>query len=158
MPVDSDGERVSGVVFDVPRRRVTAGRWSVRAAWIRRSRPAENIDSALVAVRSGVHLLITVDNDRAETPWVELWANEPDASDGLAVVRQGDDLVGIAHIPMCGCGDRGCGNAGLQLATDVRASDLPNLVDLLRALPNVPGPPSRDATWRGDFNEGEPAI
>jgi hypothetical protein len=149
---------VSEVVFDIPRRRVTAGRWSVRPVWIRHSGPPENIDSALVAVRSGVHLLITVNNDRAGTPRVELWANEPDASDGLAVVGRGDGLLGIAHIPLCSCGDRGCGNAGLQLATDVPANDLPTLVDLLRSLPNVPGPPSHDATWHGDFSEGEPAM
>jgi hypothetical protein len=149
---------VSEVVFDMSRRRVRVGRWSVRPVWIRQSGPHGDIESALVGVRRGAHLLITVENDRTETPRVELWANEPDTSDGLAVVCRGDHLVGIAHIPLCTCGDRGCGNAGLQLATEIPASDLPTLVDLLQSLPNVPLPPDHDATWRGDFNEGVPVT
>lgn len=149
---------MNGVVFDTPRRRVTIGRWSVRPAWIRQSgRPASRT-SALVGVRPRVHLLIAVENDRTDTPWVELWSGEPDASDGLAVVQRGDNLVGITHIPLCGCGDRGCGNAGLQLATEIPANDLPALIDLLDSLPTVPGPPSYGATWRGGFQNGKPAI
>lgn len=70
-----------------------------------------------------------------------LWAGEPDASAGLAVVRRGEDLVGIASIPLCACGELGCGNAGLQLATSVSAADLPRLVELLASLPGcVLGP------------------
>jgi hypothetical protein len=125
---------------------------------MRRSGPPDNLDSALIEVRPRVHLLIAVKNDRAETPRVELWSGEPDASDGLAVVRRGDDLAGIAHIPLCLCGERSCGNAGRQLATELAASDLPTLVGLLRSLPNASGPPSHDATWRGLFNEGEPTA
>jgi hypothetical protein len=116
---------------------------------MRRSGPPENLDSALIEVRPRVHLLIAVKNGRTEAPRIELWSGEPDVSDGLAVVRRGDDPAGIAHIPLCSCGERSCGNAGRQLATELAASDLPSLVDLLRSLPNVPGAPRRGATWRG---------
>jgi hypothetical protein len=149
---------VNGVVFDMPWRRIAVGRWSLRPVWMRQAGPPDNLDSALIEVRPRVRLLIVVKNGRTETPRVELWSGEPDASDGLAVVRRGDDLAGIAPIPMCSCGERSCGNAGRQLATELAASDLPTLVDLLRTLPDVPGPPSHDATWRGRFNEGEPAT
>ena len=149
---------MSGVVFDTPRRRIAVGRWSVRPIWIHQSGPPDNLDSALIEVRRRVHLLIAVKNGRTERPRVELWSGEPDLSDGLAVVRRGDDLAGIAHIPLCSCGERSCANAGRQLAAELAASDLPTLVDLLRSLPNVPGPPSHNATWRGRFDEGEPAT
>ncbi|HEY7068636.1 MAG TPA: hypothetical protein VH479_00910 [Acidimicrobiales bacterium] len=140
---------MSGVVFDGPRRRIVVGAWSVRPAWMRRSGPPDYRDSALIEVRHRVHLLIAVTSGRAGTPWVELWSGEPDESDGLAVVRRGDDPAGIAPIPLCPCGDRDCGDNSLQLATELAASDLPTLVDLLRSLPTVPGPPSPDAIWQG---------
>jgi hypothetical protein len=156
---------VSEVVFDTARRRVTVGRWSVRPVWIRtdqkRTGAPGATSSALVTVRRGVRLLVSAEPGRAGKPSVELWAGEPETSDGLAVVQKGDELAGVARIPLCGCGERGCGNAGVQLATELHANDLPTLVDLLAALPDLPGPPPRatSATWDGAFaDDGHPAL
>jgi hypothetical protein len=139
---------VSGVAFDRARRRIAVGRWNLQPVWMRQSGPPDNLDSALIEVRPRLHLLIAVKNGRTETPRIELWSGEPDVSDGLAVVRRGNDLAGIAHIPLCSCGELSCGNAERQLATELAASDLPTLVELLRSLPKVPGPPRHVATWR----------
>jgi hypothetical protein len=56
----------------------------------------------------------------------------------------------IARIPLCSCGDRGCGNAGIQLRKQVAAGDLPALVAVLRALPWTSVAPSRSNVLRGD--------
>jgi hypothetical protein len=82
-------------------------------------------------------------------------------SDGLAVTTEGDTLIGVARIPLCGCGDRGCGNVGIQLATTLVADDLPVLVETLRATPDVPAiprSPRKVHTWRGEFAGGYPVV
>jgi hypothetical protein len=43
--------------------------------------------------------------------------------------------LAVAQVPLCRCGTRGCGNAGIQLRKQVPAGDLSALVALLRALP-----------------------
>jgi hypothetical protein len=131
------------LVVDESRRRISVGRWSARPLWIRRPPPsAPALTSALLRIGPAVHLLITVDEAAANaSPHVELWAHEPDRSDGLMLVYRGDDAVGIARIPICGCGDRGCAHAGRQFATTVAAADLPGVVDLLASLAPIPLPP-----------------
>ena len=52
--------------------------------------------------------------------WVELWAGEPDESDGLAVTTDGDTLI--------------------QLATSIVADDLPLLVETRTACLRPPAP------------------
>ena len=126
--------------------------------WIRPSGPPKPTLSASIRVRRHVHLVLTVNEHCAESVWVALWSGEPESSDGLAVVQRGDDLVGVAHIPLCTCGDRNCGHAELQLATELAADDLPALVDLLQALPDISEPPTRGATWHGEFQDGEPVT
>jgi len=113
--------------------------------------------SALIGVRRNVHLLVEGDN-RSEEVWIELWSREPERSDGLAVTVGDDDLLGIAPIPLCGCGDRGCGNVGLQLTALIAAENLAHLVELLRGLPDVAGPPKKGSTWDGDFSGGVPSV
>ena len=108
----------------------------------------------------GASLLVNADQD-AQAVWVELWAGEPDESDGLAVTTDGDTLTGVAHIPLCGCGDRGCGNVGIQLATTIVADDLPLLVETLRATPDVSAVrriPRKVHTWRGELAGGYPVV
>jgi hypothetical protein len=108
-------------------------------------------------LRRGVNLLVNADQ-YAESVWVELWAGEPEQSDGLAVTTEDDSLGGVVRIPLCGCGDRGCGNAGVQLATTLAADDVPVLVETLRATPNVAGRPERGKTWRGEFEGESPVV
>jgi hypothetical protein len=153
---------MSEIAFDAERRRLTVGAWSARATWVRSS-PRTGADgewSAVLGVRSGVNVLVNADQ-AAQAVWVELWAGEPEESDGLAVTTDGDTLIGVARIPLCGCGDRGCGNVGIQLATTLAADDLPALVETLRATPDVsaiPRIPRKVHTWRGEFAGGYPVV
>jgi hypothetical protein len=130
------------LVVDESRSRISVGRWSARPLWIRRSQASGPL-SALLRIRPGVHLLITLGEAGAASPHVELWAREPDRSDGLMLVHRGADPVGIARIPICGCGDRGCAHGGRHFATTVPAADLPHLVELFASLPTVPLPRDR---------------
>jgi hypothetical protein len=149
---------VTFLAFDERRGRVTVDSWSSRAAWIRRhdSQPGTPW-SALVEVRRGVAIMVIGDNPTLR-PWVELWSGDPGDADGLAVIFDEGALEGVARIPLCGCGDRGCGNVGIQLAADIAAEDFPRLVDLLRALPDVPHDPTGANLWRGEFHAGEPVT
>jgi hypothetical protein len=51
------------------------------------------------------------------------------------VIDAGNDHLQLARVPLCGCGDRGCGNVGVQLCKQLAGDELPALVDLLRELP-----------------------
>ena len=97
-------------------------------------------------------------DQHAGTVLVELWAGEPEVSDGLAVTTTDGALQGVAPIPWCGCGERGCGNVGLQLDTSVDTADLPVVVEILRATPDAPGPPRRGMVWRGEIENGCPVV
>ena len=126
------------VVFDYERKRITLDQWSARTTWLRSSSRGEGMPSALLGVRRNVHLLVQAEDD-PDSVWVELWAGEPEESDGLAVVVDSEGLQGLARIALCGCGNRGCGNVGLQLAAMVPSPHLPALVDSLRELPDLAG-------------------
>jgi hypothetical protein len=106
--------------------------------------------SAVLGIRRDLKLLVS---GFGEEPWllVAAWAGEPgDASDGVAVVELADGELALARIPRCGCGDRGCGNAGIQLRKSLAASDLPALVALLRMLPWSDTVPAQLNILRGD--------
>jgi hypothetical protein len=104
----------------------------------------------VLGIRRGLKLLVTGDSDLPD-PSIEAWAGEPgDRTDGIAVVEVAGTGPAIARIPLCSCGDRGCGNAGIQLRKQVAAGDLPALVAVLRALPWADVVPSRSNVLRGD--------
>lgn len=111
----------------------------------------------MIAVRKGVNLFLR-GFDRGISVDVELWAGEPDVSDGLAVVVENDDLAGVARIPLCTCGERGCGNAGVQLTMQLPAADVPRLVDVLSTLPDsAPLHDRQRYVWDGTFAAGSPS-
>ncbi|HEX3925634.1 MAG TPA: hypothetical protein VHY31_25380 [Streptosporangiaceae bacterium] len=128
-------------------RRIAGVGWSLRAervevlgggAW-----------RALIGVRRGLELLVSgTDLDREVE--VEAWAGEPEDSDGVAVIDAGDGVSRVARIPLCGCGDRGCGHAGVQLRKRLASGELPALVGLLRELPWSEITPARSNVLRGD--------
>jgi hypothetical protein len=89
---------------------------------------------ALVGVRRALKLLVTWSDQDKELE-VEAWAGEPEETDGVAVIDMGDGDVRLARVPLCSCGDRGCGNVGIQLFKWLAGNELPALVDLLRDLP-----------------------
>lgn len=104
----------------------------------------------MLGVRRGLKLVVTGDDEQPD-PLIEAWAGEPgNSSDGVAVVELAGSSVAIARVPLCSCGDRGCGNAGIQLCKQVPAGDVPELVAVLRALPWSGVVPTRSNVLRGD--------
>jgi len=75
---------------------------------------------------------------RDETADVRLWTRPGGESvldsDGVAVLSDSGFPHALARIPLCGCGDRGCGNAGLQLDAQVDAATLLDVLELARDL------------------------
>jgi len=88
---------------------------------------------AVIGVRRGLTLLVTW-SDQGQELDVEAWAGEPGETEGVAVVDMGDGDIRLATVPLCSCGERGCGNAGLQLSKWLPGEELPVLIDLLREL------------------------
>ena len=112
--------------------RIAGAGWSLRAervevlgggAW-----------RALIGVRRDLKLLVSGSGRGCEVE-VEAWAAEPEDSDGVAVIDAGDGVSRVARVPLCGCGERGCGNAGVQFGRWLPGRELPALVGLLRELP-----------------------
>jgi hypothetical protein len=127
-------------------RRIAGEGWSLRAervevlgggAW-----------RALIGVRRGLKLLVS-GTDLGHEVEVEAWAGEPEESDGVAVIDAGDGVPRVARVPLCGCGDRGCGNAGVQFGKWLAGGDLPALVGLLREFPRSEIVPTRSNVLRG---------
>jgi hypothetical protein len=105
---------------------------------------------AVLGVRRGLKLLVT-GYEGACSVRVEAWAGEPgDESDGVAVVGLRDGTLVVARVPLCGCGDRGCGNAGVQLRKPVTGDEFPALVELLRSLPWSDAGATRATVLRGE--------
>jgi hypothetical protein len=127
-----DGCVADEVMADPRTRRLTGDGWSLRADHV------EVVEGggwhAVIGVRRDLKLLVTWDGPDQELD-VEAWAAAPEKSDGVAVIDLGAGDIRLARVPLCGCGERGCGNAGVQLATWLPAHDLPALVDVLRDLP-----------------------
>lgn len=114
------------------KRRIEGNGWSLRADRL------ELLDGndwrALIGVRRGLNLLVTW-SDQSRELEVEAWAGEPGTTDGVAVIDTGSGDVRLARVPLCSCGDRGCGNAGIQFAKWLPGEELPALVELFRDLP-----------------------
>lgn len=104
---------------------------------------------ALIGVRRGLKLLVTGTGLGQEVE-VEAWAGEPGDSDGVAVIEAADGIPRVARVPLCGCGDRGCGNAGVQFGGLVAGSELPALTGLLREFPWSEAVPMGSNVLRGD--------
>jgi hypothetical protein len=134
------------VTADAPRRRLTGDGWSLRADHV------EVVEGggwhALVGVRRDLKLLVTWDGPGQEIG-VEAWAAEPERSDGVAVIDLGDGDIRLARVPLCECGERGCGNAEVQWGMWLPGGELPALVDVLRDLPWTHTRPRQDNVLRG---------
>ena len=106
---------------------------------------------ATVQIRHKVFLSLQWDDPHSSI-YVELFDGDADEplSDmippdkhALAVLpdRRGAPR-GIARVPLCSCGDRGCGNAGTQFAHAIPAESLPDVLAFVRELPDL----AEDAT------------
>jgi len=144
--------------FDQKQGRVSVGPWTWPAHWIR---GADDYGGrrghvvALLGIRRGLDLLVQGD-EAGDHFWVELWTGDPASTDGAAVVVSKNGQAAIATVPLCGCGVRGCGNAGVQLATEISAENLPGLVRLLQELEMTVRLPTRANIWMGVFQSGRP--
>jgi len=124
---------VADAVTAVPGKRQLVGEgWSLRADHVEVL--TGNAWRALIGVRHGLKLLVTGSDQDGELD-VEAWAGEPEETDGVAVIDAGAGEIRLARVPLCSCGVRGCGNAGIQLAKWLPGNELPALVGLLRQLP-----------------------
>ena len=103
---------------------------------------------ALLGVRRGLKLLVTRSGQGGELD-VEAWAGEPEETDGIAVIDAGNGDIRLARVPLCSCGIRGCGNAGIQLSKWLAGSELPALAGLLRELPWTETAPTHSNVLRG---------
>jgi len=120
-------------VTAVPGTRQLVGEgWSLRAERIEMLQG--NDWRAVIGVRRGLKLLVTW-SDQGQELDVEAWAGEPEETEGVAVVDMGDGDIRLAPVPLCSCGERGCGNAGIQLSKWLPGEELPVLIELLRELP-----------------------
>jgi hypothetical protein len=113
-------------------RRIAGAGWSLRAERV--EVPGARAWRALIGVRRGLKLLVS-GTDLGHEVEVDAWAGEPEESDGVAVIDAGDGVPRVARVPLCDCGDRGCGNAGVQFGKWLAGGELPALVGLLRELP-----------------------
>jgi hypothetical protein len=127
--MDCVAETVTAVA---DKRRLVGDGWSLRVDRL------ELLDGgdwrALIGVRPRLTLLVTW-SDQAKELDVEAWTGEPDRTDGVAVIDTGSGDLRLARVPLCSCGDRGCGNVGIQFAKWLPGGRLPALVELLRELP-----------------------
>ena len=120
-------------VIAVPgERRIVGEGWSLSAEHVEMLKGDDW--RALIGVRRGLKLLVTWDEQGQQLD-VEAWAGEPEENDGVAVIDTGGSDIRLARVPLCSCGERGCGNAGVQLAKWLPGNELPALLELLRALP-----------------------
>ena len=103
---------------------------------------------ALLGIRRGLRLLVTRAPGQPGLR-VEAWAGEPEVSDGVAVIEAADGTLALARVPLCSCGERGCGNAGIQLAKELDDGELAALADVLRELPWATTVPDRANVLRG---------
>ena len=107
--------------------------------------------SVVVQLRPGVNAELYEGQDGEI--WVSLWRGMVSEEVGLAVVlAKNGSRTGVAEIPLCSCGDRGCGNCGVQLSHAVAAELVTDLLDYLERLPGVPGVPTRGKTWLTEFD------
>jgi hypothetical protein len=135
-------------VIAVPGKRQLVGEgWSLRAERVEMLKG--NDWRALIGIGCDVKLLVSLD-DKAGELEVEAWAGEPEETDGVAVIDTADGGIWLARIPLCSCGERSCGNAGIQLAKCLPGNELPALVELLRSLPRTGATPTISNILRGD--------
>jgi hypothetical protein len=127
-------------------RRIAGKDWSLRADRVEVLGDGEW--RALIGVRRGLKLLVS-GADLGHDVEVEAWAGEPEEADGVAVIDAGDDGPRLARVPLCECGDRGCGNAGVQFRKRLPGGELPSLVALLREFPWSEVIPTRSGLLRG---------
>lgn len=103
---------------------------------------------AVIGIRRGLNLLVTW-SDQAKELDVAAWAGEPETTDGVAVIDFGSGDLRLARVPLCSCGDRGCGNIGIQFAKWLSGDKLPALVELFRELPWTDTIPTRSNVLEG---------
>jgi|SRR6185437_4580619 len=140
---------MADMVSASPQKRQLAGEgWSVRAERVEMLGGGDWC--ALIGVRRGLKLVVTWTGQGVKPLSVEAWAGKPEESDGVAVIESEDGSLRLALVPLCGCGDRGCGNVGVQLSKELDGGDLPALIQLLRELPWTDVVPDSSNVLRGE--------
>jgi hypothetical protein len=148
--------------FDTDSQVIRIDDWSVPAFHFRE----EDIyglvfHQALVQMQHPILLLVEAPQGDP-TIRIELFSDElgiPDRSldqiddIGLAMVINDDGKpIGIASVPMCECGVRGCGNISSQFAHNFPDDALPQVIDLVASLPTIDAIPVGDKTAFADWD------
>lgn len=146
---------MAGIHFDVENQCVKIGSLSRRPIWVR---PWEwNVTpdgyTALFLVRREVYLYLEA-QEGDDSVWVGLRAGESaEDSDGLAVALDENGRVrGLARVPLCSCGDRECGDAGVQFGGEIPVQEIEDVFELVDELRDVGGAAVRGKTW---FYDGQ---
>jgi hypothetical protein len=126
--------------------RIAGSGWSLHAESVELLGPGGW--RALLGICRGLRLVVTGHAGQPELR-VEAWAGEAGESDGVAVIEAPDGTRQLARVPLCGCGERGCGNAGIQLDKELDEGELAALAGVLRELPWGTAVPGRANVLRG---------
>ncbi len=103
--------------------------WRLRAIWVK---GANDRWQALIGIQSGVNLYVRT-SDRPACLWVETWAGEPRASDGIALVGKDQAPLAIRRLRLDEFGDLEWRDS--QFCKCIHGPDLFALVQLIRPLP-----------------------
>jgi hypothetical protein len=103
---------------------------------------------ATIAAAPEVELTLSASQPVAEGVFVDLWRRPADDGVGVAVVARHGKPAGLAVIPLCGCGDQGCANAGRQVNDFVDATGALGLIDLVSRLPVLGQLQPNQDVWR----------
>ena len=101
-----------------------------------------------IAAARGVDLTLTANQPADEGVVVDLWRRPAEEEVGVAVVADSGMPAGLAVIPVCECGERGCANAGRQINDFVDAQGALELIDLVGRLPLLGQLQPNQAVWR----------
>lgn len=105
---------------------------------------------ATIAAARGVDLTLTANQPADEGVFVDLWRRPAEDEVGVAVVADRGMPAGLAVIPICGCGEQGCANAGRQINDFVDAEGALELIDLVSRLPLLGQLQPNQEVWRPD--------
>jgi hypothetical protein len=138
--------RVSDVLLDLERQRLSIGAWSRRVTRV--THDGHDRWSVTLGLRNGATFRLEWSTD--EPIYVSLWSGEPEDSPGSAVIVSRHGMDGIKRIPVCGCGEQGCADASFQFRGWFDADDIPALVEVIESLAPTKAKLGDANFWRPD--------
>ena len=151
------GGAVTEFWIDRENQRVGGTNWSMKTLDLPKGSPI----TAIVQIREGV--LLQLDDEGNDSVWLSLFRRNSDQltssthsldEEGLAItVDRLRQPQGIAVVPLCSCGDRGCGNMGVQFSYSFSSSCVGRVIEYLKNLPDLDAPAERGLTVLHGYDE-----